>query len=103
MIDTGPFSSMIEACFGRLGADATYTPQGGSGATVKIIFTQPTEVAGLFDAGLAAPAHVADVRVAEVATPAAGDQLTVGSDTYLIRQAHQDSERLVWRLDLDKQ
>ena len=103
MIDIGPFGNMIDACFDRLGIDATYTPQVGSGVAVKIIFTLPTEVAGLFDAGLAAPAHVADVRVGEVAAPAAGDTLAVGSDTYLIRQAHQDSERLVWRLDLDKQ
>jgi hypothetical protein len=97
------FSGAIDALFANLGVDATYTPQGGSGVTVKIIFTQPTQVAGLFDAGLAAPAHVADVRVSEVVAPAAGDTLVVGSDTYLIRQAHQDSERLVWRLDLDKQ
>ena len=77
------FSAAIDALFSNLGADATYMPQGGSGATVKIIFTQPTEVTGLFDVGLAAPAHVADVRVADVAAPVAGDQLTVGSDTYV--------------------
>jgi hypothetical protein len=67
----------------------------------EVIFGQTSEVAGLFDAGIAAPAHVADVRVAELPAPQAGDRLVVDAVTYTIRQAHQDAERLVWRLDLD--
>ena len=70
---------------------------------IRTIFGEATEVSGLFDAGLAAPAHVADLRVVEVAAPVPGDLLIVDGATYIVRQARQDAERLVWRLDLDMQ
>ncbi len=94
---------MIDAGFRTFGQDATYQPIGGGSLVVRVILGQATEVSGLFDAGLAAPAHIADVRIAEVAAPQTGDLLTVEGTTYIVRQAHQDPERLVWRLDLDKQ
>ena len=97
------FAEMIGACFRTFGQDATYQPISGGSLAVRVIFGQATEVSGLFDAGLAAPAHVADVRIAEMAAPAPGDLLIVDGTTYIVRQAYQDPERLVWRLDLDKQ
>ncbi len=97
------FAVMIDACFRTFGKDATYQPAAGGSLTVRVILGQVTEVSGLFDAGLAAPAHVADVRIAEVASPQTGDLLIVDGASYVVRQAHQDAERLVWRLDLDKQ
>ncbi len=96
------FTAMIDACFRTFGQDATYQPVGGGSLTVRVILGQATEVSGLFDAGLAAPAHIADVRIAEVASPQAGDLLTVDAITYTVRQTLQDPERLIWRLDLDK-
>ena len=93
---------MIDACFRTFGQDASYEPVGGGSLTVRVILGQATEVSGLFDAGLTAPAHIADIRIAEVASPQTGDQLIVDGGTYLVRQALQDPERLVWRLDLDK-
>lgn len=95
------FAMVIDACFRTFGQDAAYQPVGGSSLTVRVIFGQPTEVSGLFDAGLTATAHVADVRIAEVAAPAPGDLLIVEGTTYIVRQALQDLERLVWRLDLN--
>ena len=97
------FSAMIDACFRTFGRDAAYQPVGGGTLAVRVILGQATEVSGLFDAGLAAPAHIADVRIAEVTSPQTGDLLIVGGTSYIVRQAHQDPERLVWRLDLDKQ
>ena len=97
------FTAMIDACFRTFGQDATYQPVGGGSLTVRVIFGQATEVSGLFDAGLAAPAHIADVRIAEVTSPQTGDLLIVEGTTYIVRQALQDPERLVWRLDLDKE
>jgi len=94
---------MIDACFRTFGQDATYQPAGGGSLAIRTILGQATEVSGLFDTGLAAPAHVADLRVAEVAAPVPGDQLIVDGATYIVRQAHQDAERLVWHLDLDMQ
>ena len=97
------FTAMINAGFRTFGLDAAYQSVGGGSLTVRVILGQATEVSGLFDAGLAAPAHVADVRIAEVATPQTGDLLIVDGASYVVRQAHQDAERLVWRLDLDQQ
>ena len=97
------FTAMINAGFRTFGQGATYQSVGGGSLTVRVILGQATEVSGLFDAGLAAPAHVADVRITEVAAPQTGDLLIVDGATYIVRQARQDAERLVWRLDLDKQ
>jgi len=97
------FAAMIDTCFRTFGQDATYQPTSGGSLAVRVIIGQATEVSGLFDAGLAAPAYIADVRIAEVAAPVPGDLLVVDGTTYIVRQAHQDPERLVWRLDLDKQ
>jgi hypothetical protein len=97
------FSAMIDACFRTFGQNATYQPGGGGSLTVRVILGQAREVSGLFDTGLAATAHIADILIAEVASPQTGDLLIVDGNTYLVRQAHQDPERLVWRLDLDKQ
>ena len=94
---------MIDACFRIFGRDAAYQPVGGGSLAVRVILGQATEVTGLFDAGLAAPAHIADVRIAEVPSPQTGDLLIVDGATYMVRQALQDSERLVWRLDRDEQ
>ena len=97
------FPMMIDACFRTFGQNATYQPAGGGSLAVQVILVQATELNGLFDAGLAAPAHVADIRIAEIATPLTGDLLIVDGTTYIVRQARQDAERLVWRLDLDMQ
>jgi hypothetical protein len=100
---TDMFSAMIDGCFRTFGQDATYQPVGGGTLAVRVILGQAAEVSGLFDAGIVAPAHVADARVLDIAAPLAGDQLVVDGTTYIVRQTHQDAERLVWRLDLDKQ
>jgi hypothetical protein len=97
------FSALVDATFMHLGVDATFTPEGGAPLTVRIIIKTPSEVASLFDTGLKGAASAGEVRVSEVATPSAGDQMTLSGHTYLIRQAQQDELGLVWRLDLDKQ
>ena len=97
------FSAMIDACFRTFGRDAAYQPVGGGSLTVRVIFSQASEVVGLFDAGLAAAAHIADVRITEMAAPLNGGVGIVDGTPYIVRQALQDPERLVWRLDLDKQ
>lgn len=96
-----PFSLAVDTTFVCLGVDGTYTPQGGAGIAVRVIFKEPTEMAGLFDTGLAAPAYTAEIRASAVSSAAPGDQLVVVGKTYVVRQARQDALGLVWRLDLD--
>ena len=85
------------------GRSVEYGDAAGAPLTVRIIIKTPSEVASLFDTGLKGAASAGEVRVSEVATPSAGDQMTLSGHTYLIRQAQQDELGLVWRLDLDKQ
>jgi len=96
-----PFALAVDATFDHLSVGAIYTPRNGPTLTVRVMFKEPTEVAGLFDAGLSAPAYAAEVRASEVAAPGQGDRLTVGGRTYSVREARQDALGLVWRLDLD--
>lgn len=96
-----PFAAAVDATFENLGVDGAYTPQGGAAVSVRVIFKEPTEMAGLFETGLAAPAYEAEIRAPAVASPAPGDQLAVADKTYVVRQARQDALGLVWRLDLD--
>ena len=97
------FSAMIDGCFRTFGKDATYQPVGGGSLIVRVILGQAAEVSGLFDAGVVAPAHVADARISDMAAPLPGDQLIMDGATYIVRQTLRDAERLVWRFDLDKQ
>jgi hypothetical protein len=97
------FSALVDATFMHLGIDAAFTPADGAPLSVRVILKAPSEVAGLFDTGLGGTATVGEVRASEVATPSAGDQMTLDGHTYLVRQARQDDLGLVWRLDLDKQ
>lgn len=99
------FGVMVDALFGdpNLSAAATYTPSGGSASAVRVIRRAPSQDAPLFNTGASLPAYSADVRVSELTSPQEGDALVIGSDTFTVRKFEKDSERLVWKLDLDIQ
>ncbi len=80
-----PFTRMIDACFENLGVEATYTPQGGSPVTVKVIAKRPDEVVGFGETRIQAETTVFDVRISEVAPPQAGDMIAFDGATYLIQ------------------
>jgi len=74
-------------------ADAgTYTPSGGSAATVNGIFDKDYSLADLGGSvaiGSNDPRFVC--RTSDVSSAAAGDQLVVRSVTYIVRQVEDDS------------
>lgn len=91
----------VDAGFRTFGVAGTYTPSGGSIILVTVIMKTPEGNLSGFDTGAWRPGRIADVRAAEVASPAEGDALDVGDESFTVRGARAGAERLVWTLDLD--
>lgn len=99
------FAAAIDTLFSdpNLGADATYTPVGGSALSVRAV----TETRRLdqqfepFRTGAIVTAYSAEVRASEVAQPQKGDTLQVNSRTFKVMSFEPDADKLSWRLDLD--
>lgn len=95
------FTRMDAAIFRStiLGAiDAVYRAGGaGEGTTVRIIRDRPSVDAAGFGVSLRAGAERVSVRTSEVATLAAGDTFTIGSEVLVVRGAPAiDAIRAVW-------
>ncbi len=88
---------------GEWGEAATYTPAAGGPVAVTVIFAKAHEFADLAESGINAPAHRALVRASEVASPAPGDSLAIGAQTFTITQADQGELGSVWTLWLAEQ
>ena len=100
MVTAMPWSRMIDACFQRLGVEATYTSQGGDSIAVRVIAKRPDEIVGLGDTRIHSETALFDVRVSEVPTPRPGDTLIVDGVTYAIQgEPVRDRERLVWTIE----
>lgn len=91
----------VDAGFRTFGVAGAYTSSGGSAVDVTVIMKTPEGNLSGFDTGAWRPGRVADVRASEVASPAEGDALAVGDESFTVRGARADAERLVWTLDLD--
>ena len=91
----------VDDAFNVLGEDATYTPFGGSGVTVKVIPRRPDEIVGLGEIDIQTPTAVFDVRVSEVGSPAAKDTILFDSTTYTVQGTPQrlDPRRRIWTLN----
>lgn len=85
------------------GVSATYTPSGGAASTINVILDQPHTVADIGELGALDVAYRARVRADDVAAPAAGDSLVVGSQTFTVRGFRQDVSGDFWMLDLELQ
>lgn len=83
-----------------VGKDALYKPKDTAVAyPVRVTLDRPDEVASFGDAQLHAASTVIGVRVSEVETPKAGDQVAIGDREFTIMgEPRADRERLVWRL-----
>jgi hypothetical protein len=94
------FAAAIDAIFrdGNIADDALWRAGGlGSGQAVRIVRKSPDEVVG-FGASRAVMATVLiDVRVSEVASPAAGDTAEIDGDVFeIIGTPVRDGLGLVW-------
>jgi hypothetical protein len=85
----------------HLARDAVYRPAGaGDGISVRVMCRQPDRIEGFGDTRLASSTTVLDVRVSEVAEPAAGDTLALDDRTVVVQGTPiLDAEGLVYTLD----
>jgi hypothetical protein len=96
------FGGPVDAISEAFGIDAVYTPAGGDPVSVRVIARRPDAIVGFGETRIHAETATFELRASEVANPRSGDQLTVGSDTFVIQgePERRDPERLVWRLDV---
>ncbi len=92
----------LEPAFRLFGRDAIYTPQGGAGSAVRVIVV-PHDPAPLgdFTPRRASPSFALELRKSDVPGPRAGDAVALDGKSYRVASFREDSERLVWRLELN--
>ena len=85
----------------HLARDAVYRPGGtGDGIPVRVMRRQPDRIEGFGETRLASGTTMLDVRVSEVAEPAAGDTLEVDGRMVVVQGTPLlDAEGLLWTLD----
>ena len=99
------FSAGISAIFTdpNLSQPATYTPPGGEAVAVRVVEHTPPDSPGEMFTDYRQIRYGIDVRVSDVATPAEGAALTIGSNHFTVRGWQRTLDKLVWRLDVEKQ
>ena len=100
------FAAAINVLFAdaNLGADASYDPVAGSAFPVRVVKNarRAEQSFSPYATAAVATAYQFDVRVSDVAQPAAGDTLTVGGAAFVVRSFELDGEKLVWQLNVDE-
>jgi len=100
------FEAMIDALFAdpALARTVLYTPVAGTARTIRAVIKSPDRVIDVRDIAIHTPTLVVDVRVSDIATPQAGDTLTIGTLLYAVQgEPVRDAENLVWTLDCYRQ
>ncbi len=97
------FSAMVDALFADpiLAKDAIYTPAGGAAWAdpVRVMLSQPDELASPFARPVVSETTTIEVRVSEIAAPAKGDVFAVGGTAYEVNEKPvRDGERLTWTM-----
>jgi predicted lysophospholipase L1 biosynthesis ABC-type transport system permease subunit len=95
------FAGAVDATFAAFGVDAIYTPAGGDPVPVRVIAKRPDTIVGFGETRIHAETATFELRASEVANLRPGDQLEVGSETFVIQgePERRDPDRLVWTLD----
>jgi hypothetical protein len=96
------FDGAVDATFAAFGIDAIHTPAGGDPVGVRVIARRPDTIVGFGETRIHAETATFEVRASEVANPRPGDQLTIGTETFIVQgePERRDPERLVWTLEV---
>ena len=101
---TTAFAAALDMLFAdpNLGVDAVYRAGGvGPGVPIRVIVRQPDRIGTFGETRIAAATTTVDVRVAEVAAPAAGDAIEVDGTAYVVQgEPVRDAARLLWTAEL---
>lgn len=100
------FDAMLNSLFRdpNMASDAVYRVGGaGAGTTVRVVAVRPDEFPTFGETRVKTSVSRFQLRASEVAAPAVGDTLQIGSHIYSIQSPPGiDAERLVWSLDCVK-
>jgi hypothetical protein len=86
------FHGAVEAGFAAFGTDASYTPAGGYPVPVRVIARRPDTIVGVGETRIHAGSATFEVRASEVVSPRPGDQLTMGSEIFIIQGEPERTE-----------
>ena len=86
----------------NMAVDALWFAGGtGPGVAVRVIRKSPDEITSFGAGRIMSETTVLDARVADMPTPAAGDQIRLGLEDFLVQgEPKLDSERLIWTLNM---
>ena len=92
----------IDPVFAVFGIHAAYTPTGAEPVPVRVIARRPDTIVGIGDTRIRAETATFEMRASKVVTPRPSDQLTLGSETFVVQgePERRDPDRLVWSLDV---
>jgi len=95
------FVGAVDATFAAFGIDAVYTPAGSEPVLVRVIARRPDTIVGFGETRIHAKTATFELRASEVGDPRPDDQLTIGSETFVVQgePERRDPDRLVWSLD----
>jgi hypothetical protein len=79
------FQGAVDATSAAFGIDAVYTPAGGEPITVRVLVKRPDTIVGFGETHIHAETATFEVRTSEIASPRPGDQLTAGSETFVVQ------------------
>jgi hypothetical protein len=94
------FPGAVDALFAdrNIGEDALWRTGGlGDGVEVRVIRKSPDKIVGFGDSRAVMPSVLIDVRSSEIAMPAIGDTVEIGTAAFaIIAEPMSDSLNLVW-------
>jgi hypothetical protein len=94
------FLGAVDVLFANrnIGEDAVWRTGGfGDGVAVRVIRKSPDKIVGFGDSRVVMPSVLIDVRCSEIAMPAIGDTVEIGTVTFeIIAEPVSESLNLVW-------
>jgi hypothetical protein len=100
------FPGAVDTLFAdrNIGEDALWRTGGlGDGVAVRVIRKSPDKIVGFGDSRAVMPSVLIDVRCSEIAMPAVGDTVEIGSVTFEITaEPVSDSLNLVWTCEASR-
>lgn len=97
------FATAMDRIFAdaNMAVDALWLAGGtGPGVSVRVIRKSPDEVTPFGAGRILSETTQLDVRVADMATPAPGDLIQIGTETFTLQgEPKLDRERLIWTLN----
>jgi hypothetical protein len=88
----------------NMAVDAVWFAGGtGPGVPVRVIRKSPDEITSLGAGRILSETTMLDARVADMSTPAPGDLIRIGAETFTLQgEPKLDRERLIWTLNTRK-